>query len=162
MRRALGVVLAAAALAAGCGQENPRLIPQEDSDRLVAAVDRIQSACANGDERDARQALDDAQALANGLPRRVADRLEQNIGDWLNHIEERLDRDCKPEETPTPTPSETATPTETPTPAPTETATPTETPTPTPTETPPPEPTATPTETPGSGGAPAPEEDRQG
>jgi outer membrane biosynthesis protein TonB len=167
MRRALGVVLAAAALAAGCGQENPRLIPQSDSDELVAAVDRIQSACAGHEADRARQAIDDAKQIANGLPRRVDNRLEQNIAKWLDHIEGRLNRDCKAEKTPTPEPTETATPepTETATPEPTETATPepTETPTPTPTKTATPTATPTATQTPdSSGGAAAPEGDEQG
>jgi carbohydrate-binding DOMON domain-containing protein len=167
MRRALGVVLAAAALAAGCGQDNPRLIPQSDSDELVAAVDRIESACANHDADEARQAVQDAKAIANGLPRRVDNRLEENIGQWLDHIESRVGRDCKAKEkTPTPEPTETAAPTQTPTatPAPTETATPTETPTetPTPTETATPTATPTATETPDSGGAAAPQGDEQG
>jgi hypothetical protein len=166
MRRALGVALAAAALAAGCGQENPRLIPQSDSDQLVAAVDRIQSACASHDAEEARQAVDDAKAIANGLPRRVDNRLEDNIGEWLDHIESRVNRDCKAEETATPEPTETAAPTEAPTetPAPTETATPTETPTktPEPTETAAPTETPSATETPDSGGAAAPQGDEQG
>jgi hypothetical protein len=148
------VALVAAALLAGCGQTNPKLIPQSDADQLTAAVDQIQEACTAGDAEKVHSLVSDAGHRVSELPRRTDRRLRRNIGDWLQQIDSHADRDCKPEETPTPTPTETPTPTptETPTPTPTETATPT--PTPTPTETA----TATPTPTPDNGGGvPAPE-----
>jgi hypothetical protein len=165
MRRrvSLALALAAATLTVGCGQDEAGLIPPERSQDLVAAVDRIESACADGSEQEAQAAADDASAQINELPRRVDRRLKENLREWLDQIQQRLDRDCAPEE-----PSPTATPEATETPEPT----PTETPEPTPTETPEPTPTETPEETPvppveppvepppggDEGGAPAPDE----
>jgi hypothetical protein len=151
-RLTLALALAAAALAAGCGEDNDRaLLAAADSQALLESVDRIESACADNDVSEARAAADEAAAQINGLPRRVDDSLQDNLLEWVEHIEGRLERDCEAEEEPTPDPTETATPepTETATPEPTETATPepTETPTPEPTgtATPEPEPTASPT-----------------
>ena len=155
-RGLLALALAAAALAAGCGQDDPGLIPEDRATALVETVDQIQSACDGNDLAAARSAHDEATAQVNELPRRVDDQLRQNMQEWLAQIERRLDRDCEedPEETPTPTP----TATETPTPTPTATETPT--PTPTATETPTPTATVAPTEPPSDeGGVPAPEED---
>ena len=151
----VALALAAATLVAGCGQTNPRLIPQDRSDTLVASVDRIESACASGNADEAQAQLSEAKLQVNELPRAVDDRLQQNLLDWLNQIGRRLDNDCKADETPT------ATPTATETPSPTETATPEPTETPAPTETATPEPTETPaaTSTPaGDGGVAAPPE----
>jgi hypothetical protein len=154
-RATLALALAAAALAAGCGQDNERLIPEDRATALVETVDRIQSACADEDAIEAQQQVDEARAQITELPRRVDGKLRRNMQEWLDQIERRINRDCEPEEeeTPEPTATETAVPTETPTA--TETATPTPTETPTATETP------APTETPGQdeGGVPAPEED---
>jgi hypothetical protein len=148
------LALVAAALLAGCGQSNPKLIPQSGADQLTAAVDEIQQACASGDAERVRSKVRDAENQVSELPRRTDRKLRQNIRDWLQQIDSRAERDCAPAETPTPTPTPTVTetPTETPTPTPTET--PTETPTPTPTETAVPAPTATPDN---GGGVPAPE-----
>lgn len=150
------LALVAAALLAGCGQSNPKLIPQSDADQLTAAVDQIQEACTGGDADKVHSLVSDADHQVSELPRRTDRRLKRNLNDWLAQIDSRADRDCKPEETPTatetPTETPTPTPTETPTPTPTETATPT--PTPTPTETPVPSATATPDN---GGGVPAPE-----
>jgi outer membrane biosynthesis protein TonB len=162
-RFALALALSAAALAAGCGEENRSLIPPERSTALVQAVDQIQSACADEDVAAARQALDEASAQVNELPRRVDDQLQANLREWLDQIERRLDRDCEaqPEEpTPEPTEEPTPEPTEEPTPEPTEEPTPEPTVTPVPTETP--VPTVAPGE--GEGGVPAPlgEEDEGG
>jgi hypothetical protein len=143
----VALALAAATLVAGCGQTNPRLIPQDRSDTLVASVDRIESACASGNADEAQAQLSEAKLQVNELPRAVDDRLQQNLLDWLNQIGRRLDNDCKADETPT------ATPTATETPAPTETATPEPTETPTATETP---------SGGDEGGVPAPEEDGDG
>jgi outer membrane biosynthesis protein TonB len=152
---ALGLLLAV--LAAGCGREEQTLIPSSRASELTAAVDEVQQACEDEDPDAAHAAVTAANQQVSELPRRVDAELKRNIRDWLNHIDDRVDRDCKPEEeeeTPTPTP--TPSPTETPTPEPTETPTPepTETPTPEPTEVPP-EPTVEP---PGEGGVPAPED----
>jgi hypothetical protein len=157
---ALGL-LPAVIFMAGCGSENPELIPQTRASALTSTIDEISSACDAEDAAKAKAAVAAANQQVSELPRRVDAQLKRNIRAWLSHIEDRVDRDCKPkqqEETPTPT---TAAPTQTPTPAPTETPTetptpkPTETATPTPTETPPPTPTVEP---PGSGGVPAPED----
>jgi hypothetical protein len=154
MRRAmLAPALVAAALLAGCGQTNTRLIPQDRAQALESSLDQVESACAGGDAQEAQSALDDLSAQVNELPRKVDGKLKRNMRDWVSQIERRLERDCKPEETPTPTPTETETPTPTETPEPTETPTATETATPTPTATE----TPAPTTTPDAGGAPAPE-----
>ncbi|HEX5781772.1 MAG TPA: hypothetical protein VFX80_07610 [Solirubrobacteraceae bacterium] len=150
---ALGLLLVAVPLA-GCGSEDPELISQTRASALTSTIDEITAACDDNDTAKAKAAVDAANQQVSELPRRVDGELKRNIRDWLNHIDDRIDRDCKAEETPTPTPE----PTETPTPEPTETPTPepTETPTPEPTETPTPTPTVEP---PGDGGVIAPEED---
>ena len=154
---ALGLLLAV--LAAGCGREEQTLIPESRAGELTAAVDEIQQACDDQDPDAAHAAVTAANQQVSELPRRVDSELKRNVRDWLNHIDDRVDRDCKPEEEATPEPTETATPepTETATPEPTETATPepTETATPEPTEVPP----EVTVEPPGDGGVPAPEED---
>jgi TolA-binding protein len=155
MRRAtLAPALIAAALLAGCGETNRALIPEDRAQALQDAIDQVESACNDHNVQDAQQASDDLSAQVNELPRRVDAELKQNLQDWSQQIDRRLDNDCEAEETATPEPTETATPepTETATPEPTETATPepTETATPEPTETP------APTETPDTGGTTGP------
>jgi cell division septation protein DedD len=149
---ALGLLLVAVPLA-GCGSEDPELIPQTRASALTSTIDEIQAACDDNDTAKAKAAVRAANQQVSELPRRVDADLKRNIRDWLTHIDDRIDNDCKAEETPTATPSAT----ETPTPSPTETPTPepTETPTPEPTETP--TPTAT-VEPPGDGGVIAPED----
>jgi hypothetical protein len=154
---ALGLLLAAVPLA-GCGSENPKLIPQSDAGALSSTVDEIAAACDDHDTTKAKTAVTAANQQVSELPRRVDAKLRRNLQEWLSHIEDRIDRDCKSEEpspTSTATPSATETPTETATPSPTPTET--ETPTPTPTESPTPSPTST-VEPPGNGGVPAPED----
>jgi hypothetical protein len=144
---------AAALISAGCGQSNPKLIPQSNADQLTASVDQIQQACSDGDAQQVHDEVSHAQNLVSELPRRTDDRLQANLSDWLKHIDGRADRDCKPEATPTPTATETPSPTPTATETPSPTPTPTETPSPTPTPTPTPTATATPDT---GGGVPAP------
>ena len=143
---ALGLLLAVIPLA-GCGSEDPELIPQTRASALTSTIDEITAACDAEDPAEAKAAVETANRQVSELPRRVDARLKRNIRQWLSHIEDRVDSDCKKEEEETPTPS----PTETPTPSPTES------PTPEPTETATPEPTAT-VEPPGNGGVPAPED----
>jgi hypothetical protein len=136
---------------AGCGSENTALIPQTDADQLTALVAEAGDASAAGECVAARRAVTEAERQLSGLPRKTAPRLKANLKDWLEHLDERITRECEesePEATATPSPTET--PTETPTP----TATPTPTPTPTATATP------APTETvdPGTGGEAPPAE----
>ena len=154
---ALGLLLATV-LAGGCGSEEQTLIPQSRAAELTATVDQIAQACDDQDPDKARAAVTAANQQVSELPRRVDAELRRNLRDWLNHIDDRIDRDCEPEEeeTPTPTPSPTETPSPTPTPDETETPTPTPTASPEPTE----EPTVEPTvEPPVEGGVPAPEAD---
>jgi hypothetical protein len=157
LRVTLALALLAAALAAGCGEDNRALIPEDRAQAMLDSVDRIESACSDDDASGARAASAELTAQVNELPRRVDDQLQANLREWAEHLERRADRDCEPEEEPSPEPTETPAPTETATPEPTETATPepTETATPEPTETP------VPTETPADegGGVEAPEED---
>src|SRR5829696_1032747 len=157
---ALAVLLAGAPLT-GCGSEDPELIPKTRASALTSTIDEIQSACDDKDTAKAKAAVKAANRQVSELPRRVDPSLKRNVRDWLNHIDDRIDQDCKKKEEETPTPTATETETETPTPTPTPTPTRTETPTPTPTDTPTPEPTETPTATPtveppGDGGAQAP------
>ena len=156
-RPTLALALLLAALAAGCGSEEPELIPQSRASALTQSVDEVADACEAEEPDRARAALTAANQQVSELPRRVDDQLVANIREWLTHIEGRVDRDCEAEEEETPTPE----PTETPTPEPTETPTPepTETPTPEPTETPPEDPGQEPPVEPGGeGGVPAPED----
>jgi hypothetical protein len=142
--------LLAALAVAGCGQQNPKLIPQTNADALSGAADQIAQACSSGDRTAAQQAVVQARNQINELPSSVDARLIRRLRSWVTHIENRLPDDCKQQATATPsateTPSETPSPTETATETPTETATPTATSTPTATATP--SATATPTTTP--------------
>jgi hypothetical protein len=156
---ALGLLLAVIPMA-GCGSEDPKLIPQTRASALTSTLDKITAACDAEDPAKAKAAVEAANQEVSELPRRVSAQLRRNIRDWLSHIEDRIDSDCKAKEeetpTPSPTPSATETPTETATPEPTDTATPE------PTETATPEPTETPAvEPPGDGGVPAPEDTGQ-
>ena len=151
----LGLLLAAMPVA-GCGSDDPELIPQNRASALTSTIDEISAACDDNDPAKAKAAVQAANQQVSELPRRVDAELKSNIRDWLSHIEDQVDQDCKAEETPTPTPSAT----DTPTPSPTDTPTPepTETATPEPTETATPEPTVQP---PGDGGVQAPEDQGQ-
>lgn len=131
--------VAVTAALAGCGSENPRLIPEERAQRLTASVERAGRASARGDCDGAQRAVTDARTQVQALPQRVDDRLRRNLGDWLGHVSERIPEDCEPADaTPTPTPTSTVPPEVTATPTPT--VAPTETPTPEPEETPTPTP----------------------
>ena len=138
---------------AGCGSDNPALIPQEDADKLTALVSEAGDATDAGECDRAQRAVREAGLQLSGLPRKTDKDLKANLRDWLDYLDGRIADDCKApeeeeeEETPTPTPTEEA---ETPTPTPTETATPV------PTETATPEPTVT--VDPGTGGEGLPEE----
>ena len=151
---ALGLLLAVVPLA-GCGSDNPELIPQSRASALSSTVDEIASACDAGDTVKAKAAITAANQQVSELPRKVNARLRKNIQDWLSHIDDRVDRDCKADEKPAPTATATATEAPTETPTPTETATPTVTATPTETATPSPSPTVSP---PGNGGVSAPDD----
>ncbi len=146
MRRVLLLVLGlAAALAAGCGQSNPELIPQANAEALQQTADNIQAACEAEDRSEARAQVRLARREVDALPRGVDGELKQNLEAWIEHVEDRISRDCRAEETPTPSPDETATPDETAAPTETATAEPTETATQAPTEAPTEQPTEEPT-----------------
>jgi outer membrane murein-binding lipoprotein Lpp len=149
---ALGLLLAA--LAAGCGKSNPKLISSTRADKLNATVDQITSACDAHDTVKAKAEVALANQQVSALPGSTDSSLRSNLRGWVNHIGNRIDRDCKDQGTPTPT----ATPSATPSPTPTPTPSPSPTPSPTPTPTPTPTPSASPTvEPPGNGGVSAPE-----
>src|SRR5918999_4500889 len=99
--RTLLVVALVIAGLAGCGQESRRLIDEARSEQLLAAVDRIESACSDEDPQAAQAAVDEATAQVNELPRRVDEGLKDNMREWLGQIEGRLERDCAPEPEPT-------------------------------------------------------------
>jgi hypothetical protein len=133
---ALGLLLTVIPLA-GCGSENPELIPQSRASALSSTADQIASACDANDTVKAKAAITAANQQVSELPRKVNAKLRKNLQDWLAHISDRVDQDCKKKSESSPT--ATATPSQTETPTPTETSTPTPTPTetstPTPTET---------------------------
>ena len=152
----LGLLLTAIPLA-GCGSDNPELIPASRASALSSTVDEINQACDDNDTVKAKAAILAANQQVSALPRRVDAKLKRNIKAWLTHISGRVDQDCKADEVKTPTPTATPSVTETPT------ETPTESPTETPTETATPSPTATPSATPSvepptGGGVTAPED----
>jgi hypothetical protein len=144
--------LIAALALSGCGQQNPKLIPQLNANALSATADRIAAACTAGNRAQAEAAVVAARQQIAALPRKVDSRLRRRLTSWARHIEARIPQDCKKQATTTPTP--TATETNTPTPTPTETQTPTPTSTPTQTPTPTPTATATPTSTPTAAATP--------
>jgi hypothetical protein len=139
--------LLAAFVVAGCGQQNPKLIPQANADKLSTDADQIAQACSAGDRTAAQNAITQLRQDIASLPSAVDDRLSARLDQWARHIGNRLDQDCKKQATPTPSASNTPTPspteTNTPSPSPTETSTATPTPTATSTATA----TATPTST---------------
>ena len=148
----------AVAFLAGCGQSNPELIPQANADTLNSTADNIQAACEKADRSEARAQVRLAQREIDALPRTVDPDLKENLEAWIEHINDRIARDCRAEETPTPTPEETEGPTETAAPTETATAEPTEAPTEAPTTAPTTAPTEAPTVPPeptteGEGGA---------
>ncbi len=132
----LGLALAAALLLTACGSSNPKLIPQDRADSLNQAVDDVASRTSDEDCDGAEQALQEARNQVSELPAEVDKALKRNITKWLNHIADEIPKDCKPESTPTPSPSATEAPTETATPSPTKTPSPSPTDTPSPTATP--------------------------
>jgi hypothetical protein len=153
----LGLALVAALLLPGCGSSDPKLIPQDQADQLIEQVDQVASRTSDEDCDGAKDALRDARNQVSELPRKVDPDLKKNLNQWLDQIAGRIDEDCKPAETPTPTESPSETPTETPSETPTETPSETPTPSATPTATPPPEETPT-VEPPDTGGV-VPEDD---
>ena len=110
----LGLLLAVISMA-GCGKEDPELIPQTRASALTSTIDEITAACDAEDPAKAKAAIEAANQQVSELPRKVSRELKDNIADWLAHIEDRVDSDCKAkaEETPTPTPTESPTPTPT-------------------------------------------------
>jgi hypothetical protein len=145
--------LVAALLTAGCGEDNPKLIPQGDADQLTALVDEAAQASAAGDCDRARRFVREAESSLAGLPRKTDRQLKRNVRDWLDHLDSAIADECGKQEEPT----ETATPSQTSTPTPSATAT--ETPTPTPAT---PTPTPTPSDGSPTGGAQGPSEEPDG
>src|SRR3954469_8037280 len=103
MRRALPLVVLAAALLAGCGQSNPELIPQANADTLQSTADKIQAACDDNDRSTARSEISNARREIDALPRTVDEGLKKNLEDWVEQIESRITRDCREEVEATPT-----------------------------------------------------------
>src|SRR3954451_20599180 len=117
---ALGLLLTVIPLA-GCGSDNPELIPQSRASALSSTVDEIASACDANDTAKAKAAVTAANQQVSELPRKVNAKLRKNLQDWLSHIGDRVDQDCKKSE---PSPTATATPSQTETPSPTQTPSP--------------------------------------
>ena len=108
----LGLLLAVIPMA-GCGKADPELIPQTRASALTSTIDEINAACDAEDPAKAKAAVEAANQQVSELPRKVNAELKRNIRDWLSHIDDRIDSDCKAkaEETPTPAPTESPTPT---------------------------------------------------
>ena len=153
-------LLLAAIPLAGCGSENPELIPQDRASALTSSIDEINAACDAEDTAKAKAAVQAANQQVSELPRRVDAELKRNVRQWLRHIDDRVDEDCAKQQESTPTPTPTATETATPEPTETPTPTPTKTATPTPSATETPSATAT-VEPPGGGGVLAPDNNGQ-
>ena len=154
MRRAFLLPILLAAGLAGCGESGNDLIPERTAARMVEFVDAVETEMAKDDPSctRVREAARAGRRRATGLSSKVDEELKQNLIEWFDHLEDEARKECnrrqEPKETPSPDPTETATPTATP--EPTATATETATPDPTPTGTP----TVEPTQDPGGTGAP--------
>jgi len=118
-------LLLAAIPLAGCGSENPELIPQDRASALTSTIDKINAACDANDTAKAKAAIEAANQQVSELPRRVDAELKRNVRQWLRHIDDRVDEDCAKKQESTSTPTPTATETATPEPTKTPTATPT-------------------------------------
>jgi hypothetical protein len=141
---------------AGCGKENPKLIPQSDADRLTTLVQEAGDASATGSCDAARRAVREAEHQLAGLPRTTSRSLKANIRDWLDLLDRDIKNECGKKSA---TPTATATATETASPEPTESATPSATTSPSPTPSPSVSPTPTVTIDPGTGGGQGPPEE---
>jgi hypothetical protein len=132
--RALVLGLVAAVAMAGCGKQNPNLIPSDQSDQITSEVDAAQNAISSQDCRSARDALKRAARDVAHLKAR-SHTLRVQLGALVSDAQSKLDQ-CHGAKTPTPTPSDTASPTLTPTATaavPTATATASASPSPSPT-----------------------------
>src|SRR5918998_6703072 len=94
---ALGLLLAVIPVA-GCGSEDPELIPQTRASALTSTIDEITAACDAEDPGKAKAAVEAANQQVSELPRRVDAELKRNIRDWLDHIDDRIGRDCEAKE----------------------------------------------------------------
>lgn len=141
VRRTL-LLFALAAGLAGCGSSDSGLLKDNEAELLTTVVDDVERALGEEDcARARREALDGAN-LVSELRRTVNRKLKRNLREWFEHVADRVEQDCEPEEpeeTPTPDPTSTPTATATPTATPTATATPSPTATASPTITPVPE-----------------------
>jgi hypothetical protein len=93
-------LLLAAIPLAGCGSENPELIPQDRASALTSAIDQINAACDANDTAKAKAAIEAANQQVSELPRRVDADLKRNVRQWLRHIDDRVDEDCATVEPP--------------------------------------------------------------
>src|SRR3954451_22569118 len=123
MRRYFAPLVVLAAVVGGCGESNPKLIPQANADALTQSADKVQAACDDHDTTVARRELRNLEREIDALPRKVDSQLRENLQAWADQVQKRITRDCREEETPTPTPTPTETEAPTQTPAPTQTAT---------------------------------------
>ena len=67
---ALGLLLAVIPVA-GCGSEDPELIPQTRASALTSTIDEITAACDAEDPAKAKAAIEAANQQVSELPRRV-------------------------------------------------------------------------------------------
>jgi hypothetical protein len=143
----------AALLVAGCGDAGKGKLNGRQASDLSKQVELAQAAVDAGKCNAAHTAATKGADLASGYGKGVDPKLQDNLVQGFNHLNDTISSDCnKPEKTPTPSPSPTETPTDVPTVVPTITPEPTPSPTPTPTPTPAPTVEETPTSN-GLGGA---------
>ena len=125
---ALGLLLAVIPLA-GCGSEDPELIPQTRASALTSTIDEIKAACDDNDPAKAKAAVEAANQQVSELPRRVDSQAEaqhprlarphregdrrrlQGEGGGDSDADAVGHGDATPEPTETPTPEPTETPT---------------------------------------------------
>src|SRR5215218_5657971 len=77
---ALGLLLAVIPMA-GCGSEDPELIPQTRASALTSTIDKISAARDDNDPAKAKAAVQAANQQVSELPRRVNAQLKENVRD---------------------------------------------------------------------------------
>ena len=100
----LGLALAAAMLLTACGGSSTKLIPEDRAQELKDTVDQVAAQVEDEKCSEAESALRRARNQVSELPRSVDRGLKDNLNEWLDQVASRIEDDCKPAETPTPTP----------------------------------------------------------
>ena len=100
----LGLALAAALLLTACGGSNPKLIPEDRAQRAQGHRRPDRPARRRREVLGARRARCGGPATRSPSCRATRRRrLKDNLNEWLDQVASRIEDDCKPAETPTPT-----------------------------------------------------------